>query len=158
MLRKSESSTEPLDFFVELIETFTDEANVYFVFEYLPGQSLFWILKNEVNLNLGKNGAKRRDWVQYYCSELIIAVETLHSMHVIFRDLKPDNVMIDGTGHAKLIDFGFAKKLSKQNNFRTSTGCGTIGYNAPELYSGAAYSFPADIWSFGILLAELLSG
>lgn len=78
MLRKTESSTEPLDFFVELIETFTDEANVCFVFEYLPGQSLFWILKNEVNLNLGKNGAKRRDWVQYYCSELIIAVETLH--------------------------------------------------------------------------------
>lgn len=79
-------------------------------------------------------------------------------MHIIYRDLKPDNVMIDGTGHAKLIDFGFSKKLTKQNNFRTSTGCGTIGYNAPELYSGAAYSFSADIWSFGILLAELLSG
>ena len=118
-----------------------DNDNVCFVFEYLPGQSLFWILKNELNLNLGKNGAKRRDWVQYYCSEIIVAMETLHSMHIIYRDMKPDNVMIDGTGHAKLIDFGFSKKLLKQNNFRTSTGCGTIGYNAPELYSGASYSF-----------------
>lgn len=80
-------------------------------------------------------------------------------MSIIYRDLKPDNVMIDGTGHIKLIDFGFAKVLTKQNNFRTSTNCGTVGYTAPELISGASgYSFPADIWSFGILLAELLSG
>lgn len=86
-------------------------------------------------------------------------METLHSLSIIYRDLKPDNVMIDATGHIKLIDFGFAKVLTKHNNFRTSTNCGTVGYTAPELISGAAgYSFPADIWSFGILLAELLSG
>jgi protein kinase A len=80
-------------------------------------------------------------------------------MNIIYRDLKPENVMIDKTGHIKMIDFGFAKQLSKATNFRTSTNCGTLGYNAPELISGAKeYSFPADIWSFGITLAELLSG
>lgn len=58
-----------------------------------------------------------------------------------------------------MIDFGFAKQLCKKSNFRTSTNCGTLGYNAPELISGASgYSFPADIWSFGIVITELLSG
>ena len=67
--------------------------------------------------------------------------------------------MIDTTGHIKMIDFGFAKQLCKKSNFRTSTNCGTLGYNAPELISGASgYSFPADIWSFGIVITELLSG
>ena len=70
--------------------------------------------------------------------------------------------MIDKTGHIKIIDFGFAKKLTNQNNknFRTYTNCGTIGYTAPEILTGisAGYSFPVDVWSFGILLAELLAG
>jgi protein kinase A len=88
-----------------------------------------------------------------------VTLETLHKKHIIYRDLKPENVMIDKTGHIKMIDFGFAKQLCKKTNFRTSTSCGTIGYNAPELISGASgYSFPADIWSFGIVIAELLSG
>ena len=70
--------------------------------------------------------------------------------------------MIDMEGHIKIIDFGFAKKLTNQNskNFRTYTNCGTIGYTAPEILTGvsAGYSFPVDIWSFGILMAELLCG
>lgn len=108
---------------------------------------------------LGKSGQKRRDWVSYYCSEILVALELLHSLNIIYRDLKPDNVMIDGTGHIKLIDFGFAKVLRKSSNFRTSTNCGTIGYTAPELIAGlTGYSFPVDIWSYGIMLAELLSG
>lgn len=144
---------------VELVTTFTDAVNVYIVLEYLPGQDLFWILKNEHNLQLSKKGLKRRDWVHYYSSEIAVALESLHAMQVIYRDLKPENVMIDKTGHIKLIDFGFAKQLDPKRNFRTSTNCGTLGYNAPELISGAKeYSFPADIWSFGILIAELLSG
>jgi serine/threonine protein kinase len=158
-LRKYDGKTTPVDFTVELIETFTDELNVCFVFEYLPGQDLYWILKNEHNLNLGKSGTKRRDWVHYYGSEIVVALETLRAMHIIYRDLKPENVMIDKTGHIKLIDFGFAKQLSKHSNFRTSTNCGTLGYNAPEIISGASgYSFAADIWSFGVMIAELLSG
>lgn len=105
---------------------------------------------------------KRRDWVAFYCAEILTGLELLHSRHIIYRDLKPDNVMIDKEGHIKIIDFGFAKKLTNQNNknFRTYTNCGTIGYTAPEILTGisAGYSFPVDIWSFGILMAELLSG
>lgn len=68
--------------------------------------------------------------------------------------------MIDYEGHIKLIDFGFSKRLIERTNFRTKTNCGTIGYTAPEILMGltAGYSFGIDIWSFGILLAELLSG
>ena len=94
-----------------LYETFVDEDNVNFVFEYLPGQDLFWILSNEHNLKLGEN-QRRKDWVLFYCAEILCAIDTLHSRNIIYRDMKPDNVMIDYEGHIKLIDFGFAKQLA----------------------------------------------
>ena len=94
----------------------------------------------------------------YYSAEIIAVLEQLHQRHLIYRDLKPDNVMIDGTGHIKLIDFGFTKKLSKKNDYRTRTNCGTMGYTAPEVITGQGYSFSADIWSFGIMISELLAG
>ena len=74
--------------------------------------------------------------------------------------MKPDNVMIDYVAHNKLNDFGFAKQMHRQANFRTKTNCGTIGYTSPEILLGLSngYSFPVDIWAFGILMAELLSG
>lgn len=66
--------------------------------------------------------------------------------------------MVASDGHVKLIDFGFAKRL--RGDMRTMTNCGTLGYAAPEVVNGASvgYSFQADVWSFGILLAELLTG
>ena len=121
---------------MRLEETFVDEDNVNFVFEYLPGHDLFWILSNENNLNLSGKDRKRREWVLFYISEILIALEQLHLKHIIYRDLKPDNVMLDYEGHIKLIDFGFAKQLSERNQFRTKTNCGTIGYTAPEILLG----------------------
>ena len=73
-LRKDEESKEPVAFVVRLEETFTDEENVNFVFEYLPGQDLFWILSNEHNLKLGEN-MKRKDWVSFYSSEILVGME-----------------------------------------------------------------------------------
>ena len=88
-------------------------------------------------MKLGEN-QKRRDWVAFYCAEIITGMHLLHSRHIIYRDLKPDNVMIDKEGHIKIIDFGFAKKLTANNNknYRTYTNCGTIGYTAPEILTG----------------------
>ena len=79
----------------------------------------------------------------------------LHSKSIMYRDLKPENVMIDLQGHIKLIDFGFAKKLSLGQ--KATTNCGTHGYTAPEVILGNM-SFEADVWSFGILMCELLTG
>lgn len=74
----------------------------------------------------------------------------------MYRDLKPENVMIDEQGHIKLIDFGFAKHIGDKQ--RAMTNCGTSGYTAPEVIQGIGYSYPADVWSFGILLIVLLTG
>ena len=93
---------------------------------------------------------------QFYSSELLIALITIHSQNVLYRDLKPENVMIDSEGHIKLIDFGFSKIL--KDSERTYTNCGTLGYTAPEIIKGLGHSFTADIWSFGILIGELLKG
>lgn len=84
----------------------------------------------------------------------------LHANKIVYRDLKPDNVVIDKDGHVKLIDFGFAKQVHSKNKFRTFTNCGTLGYTAPEvlLNVNQGYSFQADIWSFGIFICELISG
>jgi serine/threonine protein kinase len=98
--------------------------------------------------------------VKFYAAEILVALEILHKYNIIYRDLKPENVVVDKEGHIKLIDFGFAKRLSSTNNHRTSTNCGTMGYTAPEVLLGSSlgYSFPADVWSFGILLCELIQG
>jgi len=95
--------------------------------------------------------------VQFYAAEILIALSTVHRRNVLYRDLKPENLMIDREGHIKLIDFGFAKHLEKSNS-RAYTNCGTIGYIAPEVLQGGGYCYPADIWSFGILLLVLLTG
>ena len=67
-------------------------------------------------------------------------------------------MMIDKEGYIKLIDFGFAKILTPQKSFRTTTNCGTVGYTAPEVLLGNGYSFEVDVWSYGVLLCEMLQG
>ena len=64
---------------------------------------------------------------------------------IVYRDLKPENVLIDAHGHVKLIDFGFAKKL-KQDKDRAFTNCGTPGYAAPEVMTGSGHTYKADLW------------
>jgi len=100
------------NFIVDLVETFVDVDSVNYVFEYLPGQDLFWLIQNEMNLFLGKQKGPAKQWVKFYASEILVALENLHSQNIIYRDLKPENVMIDKDGHIKLIDFGFAKRLT----------------------------------------------
>ena len=81
---------------------------------------------------------------------------------MVYRDLKPENVVLDVNGHIKIIDFGFAKRLNSSSNpkhhYRTHTNCGTVGYTAPEVLMNLGASFEADIWSYGILVCEMLSG
>ena len=88
-----------------------------------------------------------------------MALEILHSENIIHRDIKPDNLMIDKQGLIKLIDFGFSKKLDNNQNLRTLTKCGTMGYTAPEILSDSkeGYGIKADIWSFGITICEIYS-
>jgi protein kinase A len=79
-------------------------------------------------------------------------------MNILYRDLKPENILIDGEGHVKLIDFGFAKQLKSITKDRAFTQCGTPGYSAPEVTMGHGYNYKVDIWSFGILICEMIGG
>ena len=88
-------------------------------------------------------------------------MQHLHSHSIVFRDLKAEHVMIDHQGHCKLIDFGFAKCLRVKSSFtkkevKTYTNCGTPDYIAPEVLKGVGTSYEADVWSLGVLIAEIL--
>jgi protein kinase A len=110
------------DWIVKLHQTFLSQQHVCLVFEYLPGMNLFELMPMLTE-------KVRKNAVVFYSAEVLTALEFLHKRDIIFRDLKPDNVMLCAQGHVKLIDFGFAKQLTE----RTFTNCGTIGYTAPEV-------------------------
>jgi cGMP-dependent protein kinase len=86
---------------------------------------------------------------------MILALEYLHSNNIIYRDIKPENIMVDNKGYLKLIDMGTAKILK---NCKTFTIIGTPHYMAPEIIQGKGYGFHVDIWSVGICLYEFMCG
>jgi p70 ribosomal S6 kinase len=94
----------------------------------------------------------------FYLSEIVIALEYLHSKGIVYRDLKTENVMLDKKGHVKLIDFGLSK-MNMGNDTLTNTFCGTVEYMAPEvILRSSGYGKPADWWSLGIFTFDLLTG
>lgn len=95
---------------------------------------------------------------KFMASQLFLVIEHLHSNRIIYRDLKPENVMLTMDGYLTLVDMGTAKKLTIQQRYRTSTIIGTPHYMAPEIILGKGYTFSVDWWSFGIMIYEMLSG
>lgn len=94
---------------------------------------------------------------RFYTSCVIEAFCYLHSRSIIYRDLKPENMLLDQFGYIKLTDFGFAKKLYPPGR-KTWTFCGTPEYVAPEVILNRGHDFSADYWSLGVLMFELLTG
>ena len=88
---------------------------------------------------------------------MILALEHLHANGIIYRDLKPENVLLDHEGHIKITDFGLSK-LNHSGNDLTNTFCGTPEYLAPEVVRATGYSFEVDWYSLGMLLYEMISG
>jgi len=120
------------------------------ILEYLPGGELFKLIRNKVMMTEVDS--------RFYIAEIVLAVEQLHQMGIIYRDLKPENVLLDKDGHIKLTDFGFAKQMKNISQDRAYTNCGTPGYCAPEVMLDAGHTYKADIWSIGILICELIGG
>jgi tRNA A-37 threonylcarbamoyl transferase component Bud32 len=136
-------------FIVRLRFAFQSDDKLYLVTDYYNGGSLFYHLR--------KSRAFTEERAKFYAAELLSALDHLHQQHIIYRDLKLENVLMDNVGHIALTDFG----LSKQNIDLTggaSTFCGTAEYIAPELLKGQKYGTAVDWWSFGILLFEMMHG
>ena len=87
----------------------------------------------------------------------LVRASILHQRNYIYRDLKPENVLIDRFGHCKLCDLGFTRKINPSYE-RCYTTCGTADYMAPEVTLRKGYAFAVDVWAVGVLLYELLTG
>ncbi|KAJ8660019.1 hypothetical protein O0I10_004246 [Lichtheimia ornata] len=133
-------------FLVNMWGTFQDDVNLYMVMDYVPGGELFSILRR--SQRFPDHVAK------FYAAEVVLAIEYLHSKDVIYRDLKPENLLLDASGHIRITDFGFAKHVPDI----TWTLCGTPDYLAPEIIQSKGYGKAADWWSLGILIFEMLAG
>jgi len=138
-------------FIVGLKFTFQTESKLYLGLEFVPGGDFYNYLRRRKFFPPGA--------VRLYAAEIALALNHLHSLGVIYRDLKPENVLIDKEGHIRLTDFGLAKPLDISNDEETtSTFCGTNEYLAPELVLSQDYSYPIDWWALGILMYEMSFG
>ena len=133
-------------FIVKLVKTLKDEKYIYYLMDYLKGKELFSVIRDIGLLN--------KEQAQFYIASVILAVNYLHQKKIIFRDIKPENIMVLENGYIKLIDFGTAKELKD----KTNSIIGTPHYMAPEVILGDLYSFEIDYWSIGICLYEFCCG
>ncbi|KAK9768681.1 cytochrome c oxidase subunit 1 [Basidiobolus ranarum] len=133
-------------FIVNLFCSFQDDNNLYMLLEYVIG--------GEVFSHLRRAGRFTNDMTRFYAAEIVLAIEYLHSKDIIYRDLKPENLLLDDRGHIKITDFGFAKVVED----RTWTLCGTPEYLAPEIIQSKGHGKSVDWWALGILIFEMLAG
>jgi len=132
-------------FIIKLFATFKDVESVYFLLEPVLGGELFSLLRDR--------SAFDEQTSAFYAACVVEAFGHMHSKHIIYRDLKPENLLLSSNGYLKITDFGFAKFVSD----RTWTLCGTPDYLAPEVVSGIGHNKAVDWWTLGILIYEMVS-
>ncbi|KAF2465758.1 Pkinase-domain-containing protein [Lindgomyces ingoldianus] len=133
-------------FLITLWGTFQDSKNLYMVMDFVEGGELFSLLR--------KSQRFPNPVAKFYAAEVTLALDYLHQQNIIYRDLKPENLLLDRHGHLKITDFGFAKEVPDI----TWTLCGTPDYLAPEVVASKGYNKSVDWWSLGILIFEMLCG
>ncbi|XP_022664411.1 cAMP-dependent protein kinase catalytic subunit alpha-like [Varroa jacobsoni] len=131
-------------FIVRLFSTFKDNACVYLVLELVPCGDFFDLKEKYRHFN--------EDMTRFYSGQVLLSFEYLHAGGIIYRDLKPENLLVAADGYLKLTDFGYAKPLKNV----TYTFCGTPEYMAPEVFTKRGYTQSVDYWTLGILLYEIL--
>ncbi|XP_050404797.1 ribosomal protein S6 kinase alpha-5 [Patella vulgata] len=140
-------------FLVTLHYAFQTDAKLHLILDYVSGGEMFTHLYQRERFN--------ENDVKIYIGEIVLALETLHKLGIIYRDIKLENILLDDEGHIVLTDFGLSKEfLPSDDTHRAYSFCGTIEYMAPEVVKGGAtgHTFAVDWWSLGVLTYELLTG
>jgi len=137
-------------FLVKMHFAFQTADKLFFVMDYVNGGELFF--------HLQKEGRFDQERVKFYIAEIVIGLEYLHGASIIYRDLKPENLLLSADGHIIMTDFGISKEGLATSDDRTGTFCGTPEYLAPEVLKQEKYTKAVDWWSLGTLMYEMLSG
>merc|ERR1740123_1701446 len=137
-------------FVVGLQMAFQTRDKLFFVLDYCAGGELFYHLQR-----LGKFAEPR---ARFYTAELVLALAHVHALGVVYRDLKPENVLLDARGHVRLTDFGLSKGGVTLHAKGAHSFCGTPEYLAPEILARRGHGRAVDWWSLGALLYEMLTG
>ncbi|KJE91718.1 AGC protein kinase, variant [Capsaspora owczarzaki ATCC 30864] len=135
-------------FLVNMVATLQDSDRIFMVLEYAIGGELFTLLKLSHRFS--------QPMATFYIAEIVLALGYLHSLDIVYRDLKPENVLLDGRGHIKLADMGFARTLRKGE--RRMSFIGTPQYLAPEIIQGFGHDMSVDWWTLGVFAFELVTG
>ena len=133
-------------FIMKMVKYLKNDRYIFFINEYIKGKELWEVIRDIGLLN--------KEQTQYYGGSILLAIDYLHKQKIIYRDIKPENVMVSVKGYIKIIDFGTVKEIQD----RTSTIIGTSHYMAPEITKGEGYSFQVDIWSIAICMYEFFCG
>jgi len=137
-------------FIVGLVFAFQTKDKLFFVLDYCAGGELFF--------QLGKVGKFTEQRACFYAAQITLALEYIHALDVIYRDLKPENVLLDEHGNVRLTDFGLSKEGIQSNVEGAHSFCGTPEYLAPEILNRTGHGRAVDWWSLGALLYEMLTG
>ena len=137
-------------FLVNLLYAFQTPVELFLIMPFMRG--------GDLRFHMRERGLFTVDMVRFYAAEILLGLEELHNMRVVYRDLKPDNILLDQSGHCRLSDFGVSVQLKEKKNWMTEGRAGTPGYMAPEVVCKEKYDTRADFWSYGITVYEMLHG
>mmetsp|Transcript_18238 Transcript_18238/g.40523 ORF Transcript_18238/g.40523 Transcript_18238/m.40523 type:complete len:1091 (-) Transcript_18238:910-4182(-) len=148
MREKNIMATIDHPFIIKLVNTYTDDRSLYMLLRLVQGGELFSVLHTDTRDGVSEKAA------MFYSAGILEGLSYMHRRNILYRDLKPENVLIDSKGYTVIVDLGFAKVVPD----KTYTLCGTPLYLAPEVILSRGHDKGADYWSWGVLLYEMVIG